>query len=118
MKKVIFTTLLVSGINFAGTGLNCNEVHEMKSNEIKQCVEQTDNELNANYKELMTRYKELKHITTELKNAQRTWLKYRDAECGYHLALGSASSAHEDTLNACMVTMTIQRNEMFEEYLK
>lgn len=117
MKNIIFMTLLGTGLAFAGTGLNCSEVKEMQSNEIQHCVDQTDEILNENYKELMKMHKEVPHRKEALKKTQRAWLKFREAECEYQLS-GSVSSTREEEYNICMVELTVQRNEMLEAYLQ
>jgi uncharacterized protein YecT (DUF1311 family) len=71
MKNIIYMMLIGTGLAFAGTGLNCTNVKEMMSNEIQQCVEQTDDVLNANYKKLMEAYKEFPIQKEALKKAQK-----------------------------------------------
>jgi len=117
MKNIIFMTLLGTGLAFTGTGLNCSEVKEMKLNEIDHCVEQTDEVLNQNYKDLMKSYTEAPHRIEALKKTQRAWLKFRESECEYRLT-GSVSFAREEAYKSCVVELTVQRNEVLEEYLK
>lgn len=110
-------------MSFSGTGLNCNEITEMKKNAVEACVKQTDDVLNTFYKDLMNddMFKKMPLNKKALKHAQKTWLKFRDASCELTLSLGMASSNKEEMMNKCLVRTTIQRNSeleaLIEEYI-
>ena len=123
MKKILTIALMLTSVSFAGTGLNCGEIDKMKANEIEACVTQTDDVLNGLYKDLMKNdmFKNTPQNKKALKNAQKKWLKFRDASCELKLTLGGASSNKEEMMNSCLVKTTMKRNDeleaLIEEYI-
>jgi uncharacterized protein YecT (DUF1311 family) len=123
MKKFLSIAVMATTMSFAGTGLNCSEIAKMKANEVEVCVTQTDDMLNGFYKELMSddMFKKMPRNKKALKDAQKTWLKFRDASCNLILTLGTAASNKEEMMNNCLVKTTMQRNDelesLIEEYI-
>ena len=110
MKKLISIILLgTASMSYAGTGLDCKNVDNLEDNEVSACLEQTDSWLNSSYKQLMTTYKNLPQVAKDLKQAQKDWLKFRDSHCNMIFTLGSASSAKQRTLDACLTKITLDR---------
>ena len=76
---------------------------------IVQCVQdqakQWDRRLNVAYKELMARSDTAQQMP--LKAAQRLWIKYRDANCGFYAA-GEGSISQIESAE-CLRAMTMQR---------
>lgn len=113
-KLIGLCCLMTASISYAGTGLNCNEVDEMKDNEASACVDQTDSELNGAYQQLMKRFKDLPQVAKSLKKAEKDWLSFRQSHCDMVLDLGAASSAKQRTHDACISKMNIARTAQLE----
>jgi uncharacterized protein YecT (DUF1311 family) len=78
MKQILFalTTFLcltISNQTFGQTQLEMNQ--EEESNYLK-----ADKELNLVYNQILNEYKSDKEFIKNLKNAQRIWIQFRDAE--------------------------------------
>jgi len=69
-------------------------------------TEQQDSRLNQNYKATMQTLAPAQQ--TQLRDAQRLWIKFRDAECA---RLGSLTGGSIDRINSasCVLDMTKQR---------
>jgi uncharacterized protein YecT (DUF1311 family) len=65
-----------------------------------------DNSLNANYALLVKRVAPTRK--TALQEAQRAWLKYRDANCGYYADPDGGSAARVEGVS-CVMRMTAER---------
>ncbi len=73
-----------------------------------------DSMLNYHYRELMLRLGPVKK--EELKRAQRLWIKYRDANCGFCVGL-SGGTIDSTTSADCRMEMTAQRALELKEFL-
>lgn len=114
MKKIIFTLLLstVSYSSFAGTGLNCSEDEVLSdANQLEACVTQTNDELNATYKQLTETHKDAPEKLEALKSMQLAWIKMRDAQCLFKSMNSAGGGGAAMTAVRCEVEMTIQREE-------
>ncbi len=115
MKKYILISLLLSAssVSLAGTGLNCSnlDVIGQDTKALEACVTQTNDELNATYKELRATHKNKKDKLKALKDMQNGWIKMRDAQCLFQgmNAVGGGGAAQ--TGIRCEIKMTIKREE-------
>lgn len=104
---------LCSGVAFAGTGLNCNDIDNMNPNEMDACAEQTDQELNASYKTAMAAMKKQDNGSDKLlKDAQRAWLKMRAAQC--EMASLNTGGSAANAMVSCEVGLTMQRTDYLD----
>ncbi len=67
-----------------------------------------DQQLNQNYQHLMTGLSAERK--TQLRNVQRKWMAYRDANCQFYADPDGGSLARVEA-NACMLRMTAARAE-------
>lgn len=72
---------------------------------VQNLTKQWDKRLNSSYKELMERSETAQQAS--LKSAQRLWIKYRDANCGFYSA-GEGSISQIDAIE-CLRSMTQAR---------
>jgi uncharacterized protein YecT (DUF1311 family) len=74
-----------------------------------------DTKLNKAYKNAMKVLEPKKQ--TELKDVQRLWVKYRDAQCGFYNELTGGTI---DSLNAssCFLNMTAERAEEIKGFVE
>lgn len=115
MKKMMATLFLCafSTATFAGTGLNCSDLDAIGDNQdaLQACVDQTNDELNATYKQLRDTHKDNKDAYAALKDMQVGWIKMRDAQCLFKSMNTGSAAAQVGVM--CEIEMTIQReNEL------
>jgi uncharacterized protein YecT (DUF1311 family) len=131
-KKLLLRKVAVLGIAlFWNTGLFAAKENDM-TKEYLTCVsnaegvtykmldcisaefDRQDSRLNDAYKRLMSK------VPTDRKKslveAQRAWIKFRDANCGFYHDPDGGSAAHIAG-NECMVTATIDRANELENLL-
>lgn len=73
-----------------------------------------DGRLNQAYKMVMTRLSPQRK--TELRNAERAWIKKRDLNCELHAAPEAGGTLYNVMLSSCLVNETIQRTIVLEKY--
>jgi len=105
-----------TGDYFSGTEINCPGIEFAESNVIacnKMAYETADKELNLLYGKLMKAADE--NEKTLLKNMQRAWLKFKDAQCSLVESYYADSPQSEKWTTQCAAIMTIRRvNELKE----
>jgi uncharacterized protein YecT (DUF1311 family) len=66
-----------------------------------------DTALNALYRQLYSRYDAANRKL--LQAAQRSWIKFRDDECGYETALTIGGTIHSTMVTNCDTELTLER---------
>jgi uncharacterized protein YecT (DUF1311 family) len=72
-------------------------------------LQQADAELNGAYAELKSGYAKLGKLQGKLVEAQRAWLKYRDAECAMVVFPNLGTTAEAVVRSQCLANLTRQR---------
>ena len=89
--------------------------------EMRDCTgkeyKQADAELNRVYKQLMSKLEDEGHKTA-LKNAQQTWIRYRDTNCEYESYLNRGGTIYSVIYTGCLTRMTKERTTELREVLK
>lgn len=87
-----------------------------------QCAAQqykaADKELNALYQHITTRLKDNPEAKKLLVGAQRSWIAFRDAECGFSASGVAGGSVYPLIYSNCTTKLTKARVEVFRTYLK
>jgi hypothetical protein len=83
---------------------------------VRESYEEIDDALNAKYQELMSMSKGSDR--DRLRIAERSWLKFRDAECAYQGAAWRGNSGRLDVVNLCMANLTRHRGVEIGRYLE
>lgn len=78
----------------------------------------SDNKLNELYKQIETRLKDDADTKTLFVQAQRDWVKFRDAECSFQTVGAAGGSVMPMLVAQCMDSLTQSRVKDFEGYLK
>ncbi|MER9618033.1 lysozyme inhibitor LprI family protein [Mesorhizobium sp. M0207] len=78
----------------------------------------SDNKLNELYKQIETRVKDDVDTKTLFVQAQRDWVKFRDAECSFQTVGAAGGSVMPMLVAQCMDSLTQSRVKDFEDYLK
>jgi autotransporter-associated beta strand protein len=78
----------------------------------------SDEKLNELYKQIEARLKDDADTKTLFVQAQRNWIKFRDAECSFQTAGVAGGSVVPMLIAQCMDSLTQSRVKDFEGYLK
>lgn len=78
----------------------------------------SDKKLNELYKQIETRLNDDADTTKLLVQAQRDWIKFRDAECAFQTTGAAGGSMMPMLVAQCMDSLTQSRVKDFEGYLK
>lgn len=81
---------------------------------IGQEIERQDKQLNQSYQSLLKVLRPERK--TELRDVQRLWLKYREANCNFYYDSEGGSLARI-MANQCMLDMLIERRQALEDLL-
>ncbi|MQA57920.1 lysozyme inhibitor LprI family protein [Pseudomonas piscis] len=77
-----------------------------------------DKELNSLYQQISQGLKNQAQTKQRLVGAQRAWVAFRDAECGYATSGVEGGSLYPLAYSQCMTALTKARVENFKNYLK
>lgn len=83
----------------------------------QQELKTADAELNTLYKDIQRRLADNSDMLRLLTSAQRAWIAFRDAECGFSSAEVQGGSAYPQVVAACRAGLTQRRIEDFKAYL-
>lgn len=78
---------------------------------------EADLALNAAYRALIARLGADSPLRAPLTEAQRAWLRFRDAECAFAAAGSRGGSFHPAAQSGCLMGLTRQRLEALQAYL-
>jgi uncharacterized protein YecT (DUF1311 family) len=96
------------------------ELRALSPTELQEKTLAIDQKLNSDYEELRSQLD--KNLFTQLKKAQRQWIRYRDEVCGFEKELTSedrswvAEQTEGEKSLACLYRLTKRRLEDFEQY--
>ncbi|HWD13650.1 lysozyme inhibitor LprI family protein [Pseudochrobactrum sp. sp1633] len=83
-----------------------------------QSYSKADARLNKLYKSIQQRLKGDKDTLKLFVNAQRAWIGYRDSECKFSSSAAADGSIYPLIYSQCLETLTKNRVQAFEAYLK
>ncbi len=88
--------------------------------EINQCTAQAyqvaDDKLNAAYQVFVGQLSSNADSLEKLREAQRAWIGFRDAECAFESSAVEGGSAQPMVRNGCLETLTAARTERLLEH--
>ncbi|WP_353023504.1 lysozyme inhibitor LprI family protein [Mesorhizobium sp. M1403] len=122
MKTAMLTTAMVLAMPaFASAQDKCNDAAKDQSAP-NECADagsrKSDKKLNELYKQIEARLNDDADTRTLLVQAQRDWVKFRDAECSFQTARAAGGSVAPTLAAQCMDGLTQSRVKDFEGYLK
>jgi uncharacterized protein YecT (DUF1311 family) len=119
MRLAILSLLLVlSPASPTATADCANATDQTTLNECADAAfKKSDAELNALYKKIEQRLKDNDEARKLLVGAQRAWLTFRDADCGFSASRVAGGSLHPMTYATCLDDLTQRRTKDFEGYL-
>lgn len=121
MKTVILTVVAVLTMPaFAFAQDKCYDEAETQA-ALNECADaafkEADKKLNDLYKQIEARLSDDADTRKLLVQAQRDWLRFRDAECGFQTAAAAGGSMMPMLVAQCMEGLTQSRVKDFEGYL-
>ncbi len=98
---------------------NCGDLTDQT--EMNVCsgksYEKADGELNKLYKQIEARLKDDADTTKLLVTAQRAWVAYRDAECGFSSSMVAQGTVYPFIHSSCLEGLTQNRIKDLKGYL-
>lgn len=82
-----------------------------------EALKRQDQELNRLYQQAQNRLKGDEPARRLLTAAQRQWIAFRDAECGFATMRSADGSMYAMTMNSCLADMTRDRVIQLNNYL-
>ena len=126
IARFLFAALVIAGVpcvaSAHGTGLSnqyttCMNKPGSTTLGMIECTttetQRQDAQLNKAYKALMAELKPPRRA--QLQDAQRAWLKYRDANCAFYADLDGGTLARVNA-NSCLLTATAERVRALESF--
>ena len=112
MKRIyiLIVIVFISLIGFSQTQLQLNQ-------ESFLAYKKADAEMTATYKLVMNKISDANQKQLLLQ-AQRAWIKFKEAHCNSVASLYEGGSMKPMVYNYCLVDVTNQRNKELKEFLK
>ena len=103
-----------------GTAAYADCADPQNQQEINQCVgadyREADEKLNRTYKELVGSIED--NWATALRDAQRAWVTFRDAECEFQSMGWEGGSGRSAVQAGCLTRVTNERTKVLKELLE
>ncbi|KVM03612.1 hypothetical protein WJ56_10895 [Burkholderia ubonensis] len=119
MRVLTGLMLLLAVAANAHAQANCANAADQAS--MSACAERayrkSDAELNRAYEAVTARVRANRPLAEKLVSAQRAWVAYRDAECGFSSAGAEGGSVHPMVVSMCLDDLTKARTESLQGYL-
>lgn len=119
MRPWIATLLALPIAHAAHAQIHCTDAQDQATMTVcaNRAYKQSDAELNKTYKAIAARLKDDKPLAQKLIAAQRAWVTFRDAECGFATGNAEGGSIYPMVLAACLDRQTKARTEDLKRYL-
>ncbi|WP_376702587.1 lysozyme inhibitor LprI family protein [Mesorhizobium sp. ISC25] len=120
MKTVMLTAAMVLAMpGFAFAQDKCAAKDQAAPNACADAASRkSDYKLNELYQQIEARLKDDADTKALLVQAQRDWVKFRDAECSFQTAGAAGGSVAPTLIASCLDSLTQSRVKDFEAYLK
>ena len=120
MKRALLSAALVALMLPAAHADECMENAEDQA-AMAQCAAQayqaSDAQLNELFHEIRQRVGDDVDTRHLLRDAERAWVAFRDAECAFAASAVAGGSAYPMVLDLCLNELTQSRIEQFRQYL-
>ncbi|RQS08762.1 DUF1311 domain-containing protein [Burkholderia sp. Bp9002] len=117
----VLTGLLLSLAMAANAHAQANCANAPDQAAMSACADRaykkSDAELNRAYQAVTTRVRDNRPLADKLVSAQRAWVAYRDAECGFSSAGAEGGSVYPMVVSTCLDDLTKARLESLQGYL-
>lgn len=119
MKRLLLAVALALPMLQAARAAECDDARSQA--EMQACAanayKASDAELNAVYRQIEKRLAGDKDTLKLLVRAQRAWLGFRDAECGFSSSGAEGGSVHPTVVSMCLDDLTRKRVDGLKGYL-
>lgn len=103
---------------FVAAGEACNNANTQLA--LTECTGQAyqaaDDELNKAYQVLVSKLESSSISLEKLREAQRAWIGFRDAECAFESSAVEGGSAQPMVRNGCLEALTKARTQRLKEH--
>ncbi|MBN3820554.1 DUF1311 domain-containing protein [Paraburkholderia sp. Se-20369] len=117
----VLTGLLLSLAMAANAHAQANCANAPDQAAMSACADRaykkSDAELNRAYQAVTTRVRDNRPLSDKLVSAQRAWVAYRDAECGFSSTGAEGGSIYPTVVSMCLDDLTKARTESLQGYL-
>ncbi|TCW84931.1 hypothetical protein C5O80_06715 [Burkholderia sp. SRS-46] len=117
----VLTGLLLSLAMAANAHAQANCANAPDQAAMSACADRaykkSDAELNRAYQAVTTRVRDNRPLSDKLVSAQRAWVAYRDAECGFSSTGAEGGSVYPMVVSMCLDDLTKARTESLQGYL-
>jgi uncharacterized protein YecT (DUF1311 family) len=117
--SLLTVAMILVTSTFAFAQSNCTNASDQAT--LNECAsksyEKSDAELNKLYKEIEGRLKDDADTKKLLVSAQKAWLGFRNAECGFAASVNAGGSIYPMVVAACNDQLTRSRIKDFKTYL-
>lgn len=120
MKRTLLTAALIALMLSAAHADDCMENAQDQAAMTMcagQALQASDAELNKLFHEIRQRLGDDADTRRLLRDAERAWVAYRDAECTFAASGVAGGSAYPMVYDMCLDGLTQQRIEQFQQYL-
>lgn len=119
MKRGLLAAIFASMMIPAAYADNCADAEDQAT--LNQCAAQeykaADAELNARFHEIRKRLVDDAATRNLLRDSERAWVSFRDAECTFAASAAAGGSAYPMAYDACLTELTKERAARFQQYL-
>ncbi|MGZ2747761.1 lysozyme inhibitor LprI family protein [Burkholderia stagnalis] len=117
----VLTGLLLSLAMAANAHAQANCANAPDQAAMSACADRaykkSDAELNRAYQAVTARVRDNRPLSDKLVSAQRAWVAYREAECGFSSAGAEGGSVYPMVVSMCLDDLTKARLESLQGYL-
>ncbi|MBL8584610.1 MAG: DUF1311 domain-containing protein [Rhizobiaceae bacterium] len=123
MSRLLHVCATLAAVAFLGTipaqAQDCANAEDQAT--LNQCADQAydqaDKALNAAYRKVEQRLADAPDRRKQLVAAQRAWIAFRDAECGFRSSAVAGGSIEPMIYSGCLEDLTKVRTGQFDAYL-
>lgn len=121
MPKTILIAMFAVATASASYADQCMDEAETQS-AMNACAQQayqaSDEQLNKNFHEIRQRLGDDTATRNLLRDAERAWIAFRDAECSFAASATAGGSAYAMVYDMCLADLTQERVKNFRNYLE
>lgn len=119
MKRVLMAAAFASFMVPAAYADTCADAEDQAT--LNQCAAQeykaADAELNTRFHEIRKRLVDDAATRGLLRDSERAWVSFRDAECTFAASATAGGTAYPMAYDSCLTELTKQRSARFQQYL-
>lgn len=116
LTGLVFSLAMAASVHAQTNCANASDQAAMSAC-AERAYQKSDAELNRAYQAVTARLRDNRALSERLASAQRAWVAYRDAECGFSSAGAQGGSVFSMVMSTCLDDLTRARTESLQGYL-